>query len=253
LLSGRSIFKENNMLNTRAERLGTPRSTGRGLLQLVSKSSSQDSIRDRNPEATETGLGSLDAAAALGLNPFKSPVRLWMEKTGRQDLLHPKELPEDSLSYWGQLLEPIVAAHYIQRTGRKVRRLGTTLRHSEHPWMFAAPRREIVDTPDVQYLECLSVGMRAAPLWTAGLPVHVRIQGLHQLAVTGAQVIDVVALICGQEAQIHRVERNEAEISRLIEGERAFWRCVEADRAPPPVDDHEDGREDADDHDPEAL
>jgi len=56
---------------------------------------------------------------------------------------------------------------------------------------------------------------------------------LHQLAVTDAQGIDVVALIGGQQLQIHRVERDEVEIARLIDAEREFWRCVELDQAPP--------------------
>jgi len=42
-----------------------------------------------------------------------------------------------------------------------------------------------------------------------------------------------VALICGQELQIHRVERDEVEISRLIAAESEFWHCVELDQAPP--------------------
>ena len=29
------------------------------------------------------GIGSSDAAAAVGLNPYKSPLELWLEKTGR--------------------------------------------------------------------------------------------------------------------------------------------------------------------------
>ena len=29
------------------------------------------------------GIGSSDAAAAVGLNPYKSQLELWMEKTGR--------------------------------------------------------------------------------------------------------------------------------------------------------------------------
>ncbi|MCY1245074.1 hypothetical protein D9M72_581900 [compost metagenome] len=74
--------------------------------------------------------------------------------------------------------------------------------------------------------------MDAAELWGEGPPAYVRIQMLHRLAVTGAQAIDVVALICGQDLQIHRVERDEVEISRLIDAEREFWHCVQTDCAP---------------------
>ena len=59
------------------------------------------------------GIGSSDAAAAVGLNPYKSQLELWMEKTGRDALL-PKLDPQDeeSPAYWGNILEPIVASHY---------------------------------------------------------------------------------------------------------------------------------------------
>ncbi len=221
------------MLNTRAERLRGPARAGRPVLQLVKPLSAVHPDFDRWPDMDETGIRSIDAAAAIGLDPFKSPVRLWMEKTGRHDLLQPTEVPNDGLSYWGRLLEPIVAAHYTLRTGRKVRRVGDTLRHPSHPWMLCTPGREVIETSDVQFLECLSVGRNAAHLWDKGIPMHVRIRALHQLAVTGQHAIDVVVLICGQDLQVHRVERDEAEIERLIDNELAFWRCVECDRAPP--------------------
>jgi len=41
------------------------------------------------------GIGSSDAAAAVGLNPYKSPLELWLEKTGRDAGL-PKTDPTDA-------------------------------------------------------------------------------------------------------------------------------------------------------------
>ena len=56
------------------------------------------------------GIGSSDAGAAVGLNPYKSQLELWLEKTGRDTML-PKADPHDEESpmYWGNVLEPIVA------------------------------------------------------------------------------------------------------------------------------------------------
>ncbi|BEP58318.1 hypothetical protein GmRootV118_55620 [Variovorax sp. V118] len=205
-------------------------------MRLVPSTCSQDPTSERWPSAVEAGLVSLDAAAAVGRDPFKSAVRLWMEKTERHDLLQPVDpflvQSAETAAYWDRLLEPIVAAHYALRTGRQVPRTRALLRHPQHPWMLALPGREVVGAPDVQLLECRCVGMHAAELWSAGLPAYVRIQMLHRLAVTGAQALDVVALICGQDLRIHRVERDEVEISRLIDAEREFWHCVATDCAP---------------------
>jgi putative phage-type endonuclease len=225
------------MVNTRAEHLRTPRPAGRPQLQLVQPPQMQDPACDRWPGMCEPGIGNLDAAAALDRDPFKSQVRLWMEKTGRQDLLHPTQIQDDALAYWSRLLEPIVAAHYTLRTGRKVRRVNTALQHPRHPWMRATVTREVVASSDVQLLECLSVGMNFAHLWAQGVPEHIRLRVLHQLAVTGAQAADIIVLLGGQNLQVYRIGRNEAEIARLIRQEEAFWRCVELDRAPPMRDD----------------
>ncbi|WP_180838955.1 YqaJ viral recombinase family protein [Variovorax sp. RO1] len=142
-------------------------------LRLVPSACSKDAITGRWPSAGEAGLGCLDAAAAIGRDPFKSPVRLWMERTERHDLLQPVDpclaRSADTAAYWSRLLEPIVAAHYALRTGRQVQRTRAVLRHPQYPWMLAHPGRDVVGAPDVQLLECRCVGMDAAELWGAGL------------------------------------------------------------------------------------
>ncbi|MDB5886642.1 MAG: phage-type endonuclease [Polaromonas sp.] len=180
------------------------------------------------------GIGSSDAGAAVGLHPYKSPLELWMEKTGRDGNL-PKTDPNDEASpmYWGTLLESIVASHYTKRTGRKVRRINAVLQHPTEPWMLANIDREVIGSPDVQILECKTAGMNGARLWKDGVPEYVQLQVMHQLAVTGKQAADVAVLICGQELQVHRIERDESMIYRLMALERQFWSYVERDQAPP--------------------
>jgi putative phage-type endonuclease len=97
------------------------------------------------------GIGSSDAASAIGLNPYKSQLELWMEKTGRDANL-PKVDPKDQSSpmYWGTLLESIVAAHYTMRSGHKVRRINAVLQHPTEPWMLANLDREVLGTPEVR-------------------------------------------------------------------------------------------------------
>lgn len=184
------------------------------------------------------GIGSSDAAAAVGLNPYKSQLELWLEKTGRDGSL-PKtdSQDEDSPTYWGNLLEPIVAAHYSRRTGNKVRRVNAVLQHS-HPsllWMLANIDREVVGSSEVQILECKTAGLHGARLWRDGVPEYVQLQVQHQLAVTGKTTADVAVLLAGQQLEIHRIVRDEGLISRLIQLERHFWQYVESD-TPPPAD-----------------
>ncbi|MBK1683966.1 YqaJ viral recombinase family protein [Rhodoferax fermentans] len=190
--------------------------------------------RDQWLTVRKQGIGSSDAAAAVGLNPYKSQLELWMEKTGRDDKL-PKTDPNDETSpmYWGTLLEHIVAAHYTRRTGHRVRRINAVLQHPTEPWMLANIDREVIGTPDVQILECKTAGFQGSFLWREGVPEYIQLQVMHQLAVTGKPCADVAVLICGQDLQIHRIHRDEALIAKMIELERAFWQYVQTDTAPP--------------------
>lgn len=184
----------------------------------------------------KSGIGSSDAAAAVGLSPYKSPLELWLEKTGRDEGL-PKPDPLDTAHpvYWGNLLEPIVATAYTQQTGRKVRRVHAVLQHPQHRFMLANLDREVVGDPVVQILECKTAGEFGARLWRDGVPEYVQLQVQHQLAVTGKPAADVAVLLCGQALEVHRVERDDGLICRLIELEARFWEYVTTD-TPPPAD-----------------
>lgn len=94
----------------------------------------QELSRDDWLAVRRTGIGGSDAAAAIGLNPYMSALELWLDKTGRADGL-PRPDPDDTTSptYWGTLLEPIVAASYRKQTGNRVRRVKRRAAASLYP------------------------------------------------------------------------------------------------------------------------
>ena len=207
--------------------------TRRPALKLVK---TQDLSRDDWLAVRRTGIGGSDAAAAVGLSPYISPLELWLDKTGRADGLARPD-PDDTASptYWGTLLEPIVAAVYTKQTGNRVRRINAVLRHPSVPFMLANIDREVVGARDVQILECKTAGEHGARLWRDGVPEYVELQVQHQLAVTGRTAAHVAVLLCGQALEVFRVERDDALIARLIELEARFWGYVDTD-SPPPAD-----------------
>jgi len=215
--------------------MSTPRAikpSSRPALRLVS---TKGMNREQWLKVRKQGIGASDAAAAVGLNPYQSPLELWMIKTCRDGLL-PAPDPDDIHTplYWGNLLEPKVAEAYAKATGNKVRRVNAVLQHpdADKPWMLANLDYSVVGNPEVQILECKTTGLNGARLWADGVPEYIQCQVQHQLAVTGKQAADVAVLICGQELQVHRIERDEAVIKQLIELERAFWHQVETDTPP---------------------
>ncbi|MBN8735897.1 MAG: YqaJ viral recombinase family protein [Xanthomonadales bacterium] len=203
----------------------------RNALRLVS---TRGMARAKWLEVRKGGIGSSDAAAAVGLSPYKSQLELWMEKTGR---VSNNENPPDQSSsmFWGTLLEPYVATVYTQRTGRKVRRLNAVLQHPSFPYMLANIDREVIGCPDVQILECKTAGEFGTRLWKEGVPEYVQLQVQHQLVVTGKDAADVAVLLCGQELEVHRIQRDDEVIGRLLVLEAKFWEYVEKD-IPPPTD-----------------
>lgn len=183
------------------------------------------------------GIGSSDAAAAIGLSRYKSALRLWLEKTGQVEA---EDLSEKESVLWGTLLEPVLAKAYAERAGLRVRRVNAILQHPEHPFMLANLDREVVTDLGVGVLEIKTAGYYSAPQWEEGVPEAYQCQVLHQLAVTGHAWADVAVLIAGQDFRVYRIERDDDKIADLIQREQAFWQCVQQCTPPQP-----DGSDDA--------
>lgn len=207
----------------------------RPLLHLVTTAAAS---RLAAPEARPVKLFSQDAAAAMGLDPGKSHLELWLEKTGRQTASLENDTRDESTpAFWQSVLEPIISWRYSRSTGRKVRRFSKEVSHAspDLPWMVTRVEREVLDDEDVQLLVCRAVGASEVHRWQEGVPVAMRLQVMHLLAVTGKHAADLAVLLGGQQWQIYRIERDEASIAHLIEGERQFWHYLDTDR-PPPAD-----------------
>ncbi|NLH44914.1 MAG: endonuclease, partial [Acholeplasmataceae bacterium] len=72
-------------------------------------------------KARNSGIGGSDAGIIVGLNKWKSPFQLWLEKTGQVEA---ESLSDNEFVYWGNVLEQVVADEFTVRTGKKVMRRG---------------------------------------------------------------------------------------------------------------------------------
>lgn len=189
-------------------------------------------------DVRKTGIGGSEAAAACGLNPYMSMLELWMIKTGRQSSTLKENIQEDSYAplYWGKELEPVIAKFYTAKTGHKVRRVNAVLQHPDPDKSFMLANLDYaVNKADVGVLEIKTAGQYGAKLWKDGVPIHVLCQVQHQLAVTGKQLAHVCVLICGHEARLFEIRRDDQLIDLLVKAERRFWDYVLSD-TPPPAD-----------------
>lgn len=181
-------------------------------------------------EARALGIGGSDAAVIMGMNQYKSPYQLWLEKTGQ---VEPPDLSGNQYVYWGTRNESNIADWFQEETGKKVKRLGT-LRSKEYPFMLANVDRTVVG--ENAGLEIKTAGVSQYRKWKDDeIPDAYYCQCLHYMAVTGAAYWYIAVLLGGNEAKWKRIERNEEDIQHLIMAETDFWKLVEA-RTPPPVD-----------------
>ena len=183
-------------------------------------------------EHRKRGIGGSDAAAAIGLNPYKSQLELWMEKTGRDKEL-PKPDPNDDSTpiFWGTVLEPIVAVQYAKKTGNKVRRINAVLQHPDPNlhWMMANLDREVMGNPEYRSWSARQRGSRC-PTLEGGCSRIRAGPGVAPLAVTGKQARRCGRSDCRSAAgSIQDRARRSHEVARLIELERQFWHYVETD------------------------
>jgi len=179
------------------------------------------------------GIGSSDAAVAVGISPYKSPLELWLEKTERQAA---PDISANDAVFWGTTLEHIIANVYAQRTGTKVRRLNAVLQNPDHPFMLANLDRVVQHPTDGNgILEVKTAGVNSAKFWEEGVPESYQCQVLHQLAVTGKPWCDVAVLIGGQDFRVYRILPDQDKMADLIKRETQFWQCV-VDDVPPAVD-----------------
>jgi putative phage-type endonuclease len=191
--------------------------------------------RDAWLEARRCGIGASDAAAILGVSPWKGPFGLYAEKL----LLRPLAPEENEAMEWGTRLEPVVAAKYHEATGRELVDPGRfTIRYKrDSPFLQATLDREIVGDPrGPGVCEIKTANAFASDEWDDGdapLPYLVQVQ--HQLAVTGYGWGSLAVLLGGQKFRSLDIERNEAFIERLLEIEAEFWGRLQR-QEPPPVD-----------------
>ena len=174
------------------------------------------------------GIGGSDAAAALGISPFTSPIRLWLEKTGAME---PEDLSDNSRVRAGNYLEPVVAQWYAdENPAIKVQRRNAVLFCDEHPFMLANLDR-VIKCPERGKggLEIKAPDARSAPYWEEDVPDYYQIQVQHYMAVDPSLAFfDVAALIGGNDFRQFHIQRDPDLIAALIEGETRFWEMVQS-------------------------
>ena len=177
------------------------------------------------------GLGGSDAAVACGLSRWKSPMELWLEKTGQME---PAEVGEPA--YWGTVLEPLIREEFTKRAGLAVQEEKAILKHSKYGFMLANVDGFVEDPVNGKGIfEAKTANAFAVKDWEDSLPDEYMLQVQHYLAVTELEFAYVAVLFGGNTFQWRFIPRDESLIKLLIKLEAKFWHLVETN-TPPPID-----------------
>jgi putative phage-type endonuclease len=200
-------------------------------MSAIVLASTVDMPRGEWLEQRRKGIGGSDASVVCGVNQYKSPVELFMEKTGQS-------LPEEAgeAAYWGTQLEALVKSEFTRRTGIKVVEVNKLLRSGEYPFMLAN-LDGVCKHPE--YGSCVFEAKTASAYkageWEETIPQEYMLQLQHYLSVTGYAGAYIAVLIGGNTFKWSYIKRDEELISNLIQWESDFWELVRAD-IPPPLD-----------------
>lgn len=189
-----------------------------------------EEMQDRSKwlEMRKAGIGGSEAAAIVGLNPWKSAFQLWMEKTGQ---VEPEDLSDSEYVYWGNVLEQAVADRFCELTGKKVQRRGM-LQDDEYPYMLASVDRMVVG--ENAGLECKTTNAFNDKAWADDeLPDSYYIQCQWYMMVTGCEKWYIAVLIGGNKFVWKEVPRNASDIEALRKAAVDFWSMVITNTMPP--------------------
>lgn len=179
--------------------------------------------KDEWIRARKHGLGGSDISILLGINPWRSELELWMDKTNMTN----DPVEENEAMYFGTLLEPILREEFIKRTGRKVIELKAILQNDEHPFMIADLDGVTQDDDgELAILELKTASEYKRSEWEQGVPSYYMTQAQHYLAVTGFKKAYFGVLVGGNSFIIREVNADPELHQMMIALEKDFWNKV---------------------------
>lgn len=190
-----------------------------------------------------SGIGGSDAAAIIGLNPYKSNVDLWKEKVG---LVKAKDISDKSYVQYGIAMEDILRKSFAVKHPEfeVLHEENTIIRHPKYPFLFASLDGTLVkkETGEAGVLEIKTSEILRSmqkEKWKDGVPQNYYCQVLHYLNVTGYGFAYLFAeLTYSNDIQTNKTyefdaEKLKDEMNYLEKKEIEFWKYVEMKKEPP--------------------
>ncbi len=176
-------------------------------------------------EARKGRIGSSDIAAICGLNPYRSPLQVWAEMTGKTP---PQE--ENDAMWLGSRLEETVADFFAKKNPEyQVEKHQVTLPYKD--WGCATPDYVYACDLESGILECKTTGSHNRAKWEEALPDYVHCQVMWQLGIAKYGQA-VIACLSDRQLITHKVAYHSDVFSQLVEAGEKFMEMVKSDTPP---------------------
>lgn len=163
------------------------------------------------------GIGGSDAGAVCGLNPYRTAIQVYYDKTS--DSI--EEIDNEAMRQ-GRELEEYVAKRFCEASGKRVRHANAMFYDEKNPFMLADVDRMIVG--ENAGLECKTASPYSEEKWRDDkIPLSYQLQCYHYMSVCNADAWYIAVLIYGRDFKYYRIERDDEVIGNLIRIEEEFW------------------------------
>lgn len=194
--------------------------------------------------ARMTGIGGSDAAAVVGLNPFKTNVQLYEEKTGERI---PEDISDKPYVAYGTAAEPLIRELFkLDYPEYRVEyHENRILRSTTWNFMQASLDGELTDKDGrrgiLEIKTSNMMGTLSWRKWEERIPDNYYCQILHYFLVTGYDFAVLRAHLVFQRDRDVRtsvrhyfIERSDVtdDMNYLLEKEREFWDRIVTRRKP---------------------
>lgn len=203
------------------------------------------SSREEWLEARSNYIGGSDASAVIGLNPYKTNLELWQEKTG---LVQPEDISDKPYVRYGTQAEMHLRGLFrLDFPEYQVEYIENNLwLNDKYPFAHASldgwltdqdGRKGILEIKTTNILQSMQ-----KEKWDHKIPDNYYVQILHYLMVTEFEFAVLKAQLKyefqGGEIMLqtkhYKIERSEVQedIAYLMQKEADFWKCVKSKRKP---------------------
>jgi len=177
-------------------------------------------------------LGGTDLAAICGLNPYRTALDVYLDKTS-------DDIAEDTNSamHWGTLLEDVIAEEYGRISGCRIEQPSQPIIHSNYKFLGANIDRWVISSDLPYILECKTAGFTKAKDWgdsgTDQIPESYLVQVAYYAAICDVPKVDIAVLIGGQDFRIYTYNKNKDLEEKIIKIGINFWHNHIEQRIPP--------------------